>query len=95
MISNEQKKIIIKTLEPFQPMKIGIFGSTARGEQDSDSDIDILFEFSVDYNLLDLGGVYEELKNKLQKEVDLVDYSSLPKNLKQKILAEQHLIYGN
>ena len=95
MISNKQKKIIIEALQPFQPKKIGIFGSTSRGDDHNDSDIDILFEFTVDYNLLDLGGLYEDLKDRLQKDVDLVDYSSIPYDLKQKILNEQHLIYGN
>ncbi|MBD0298587.1 MAG: nucleotidyltransferase domain-containing protein, partial [Flavisolibacter sp.] len=45
MISQEAKQIIQQTLAPFEPKRIGIFGSVVRGEDTSESDLDILVEF--------------------------------------------------
>ena len=45
MISQEQIDIIINTLKPFNPEKIGVFGSYSRGDNGKDSDIDILYQF--------------------------------------------------
>ena len=43
MITKSQQNIIIETLKPFHPKRIGLFGSVARNEETSSSDIDILF----------------------------------------------------
>ncbi|MEO5584159.1 MAG: nucleotidyltransferase family protein [Flavobacteriales bacterium] len=50
---------------------MAVFGSTARGEQRPDSDVDIMVEFdtSKDYDFLDLA---EELQHLLKRKVDLV-----------------------
>lgn len=45
MITDIQKNIIINTLLPYKPTKIGIFGSYARGENTTTSDIDILYDY--------------------------------------------------
>lgn len=42
----KENEIIISFLKKHGAIKIGIFGSTARGEERPDSDIDILVEFS-------------------------------------------------
>ena len=43
MLSKNQLNIIIETLKPYHPKRIGLFGSVARNEENKDSDIDILF----------------------------------------------------
>jgi predicted nucleotidyltransferase len=48
MISESQKKIIINTIMPCHPIRIGIFGSVARGENAENSDIDILYLIKFD-----------------------------------------------
>ncbi len=42
---NQQQINIISTLKPFNPTKVGIFGSFARGENTNESDEDILYTF--------------------------------------------------
>ena len=42
MINELQKNIIISTIMPYNQVRIGIFGSTARGENTENSDIDVL-----------------------------------------------------
>lgn len=59
-----------------QPVKRAwLFGSYARGEEQPASDIDILFvpDYSgKPFTLLTYGGMYEDLKSLLGREVDLV-----------------------
>ncbi|WP_034259312.1 nucleotidyltransferase family protein [Aequorivita capsosiphonis] len=68
----EINKIIIETLLPFDPIQISVFGSYARGEMNDDSDIDILLDVDYNLSLLDLGGAYMDLKEKLNRKIDLV-----------------------
>tara|TARA_R110000744_G_scaffold9421_1_gene30138 strand:+ start:201 stop:488 length:288 start_codon:yes stop_codon:yes gene_type:complete len=94
MVTQKQIDIIISTMKPFNPTKIGIFGSMARGEADGDSDIDILYSFSSRYSLFDLGGLYEELKSKLNREVDLLEFSAIHPKLRDSILSEAKIVYN-
>ena len=94
MITVEQKNIIIETLKPFSPKKIGIFGSFARNENNENSDIDVLYEFNTTIRLFSLIALKEELEQKLNRKVDLVSEKYLNPKLKSKILNELNLIYG-
>ena len=91
MITNEQHKNIIKTLEPYKPSKIGIFGSYARSMSKENSDIDILINTKKDINLLDFVRLEKELSDILGIEVDLVTENSLNKHLKPYI--QNDIIY--
>jgi predicted nucleotidyltransferase len=42
MISKNQKQRIISKLRPYQPERVGIFGSYARGTETAKSDLDLL-----------------------------------------------------
>lgn len=93
MISEMQIDIIINTLKPFNPTKIGIFGSYSRGENNSESDIDILYSFDSKYNLFDLVGLQLELEEKLQIEVDLVEFTAIHPRLEARILHDTKIVY--
>ena len=45
MLSLKEQQIIIDSMKPYQPTKIGVFGSVARGEERKDSDVDIAYSF--------------------------------------------------
>ena len=45
MISKRQQNIIIETLKPFHPKRIGLFGSVLRNDFTEKSDIDIIVDF--------------------------------------------------
>lgn len=81
-------------MKPFNPVKIGIFGSVARNEDTERSDIDILYAFSAKYNLFDLGGLKIKLQEALNKEVDLVEFSAIHPKLKEYILPDVKIVYG-
>lgn len=67
---------------------IRLFGSVARGEDTTDSDIDFLVELEEGRSLLDLGGMLMELREELGAEVDLTNLSSLPPERKAQILQD-------
>ncbi len=55
--------------EEYHLIKIGIFGSIARGEQNEQSDIDLIVEFENDTP--DLFAVKQRLKNEIQSQFNL------------------------
>ena len=65
-----------------------IFGSYARGEQQSASDLDILVEFSQDADLFDLVGLSDFLEQKLSCPVDVVPIGSVREEIKARVLSE-------
>jgi hypothetical protein len=66
----------------------GIFGSYVRGEQETDSDIDLLVEILRPVSLLELTGAEIYLSEALGANVDLVPKRSLREELKEAILSE-------
>ena len=67
---------------------IGVFGSLARGEQGSRSDVDILVEFDEVPGLLQFIRIEEHLRRLLGRKVDLVRKEGLRPELKDHILRE-------
>jgi len=69
--------------------KAGIFGSYARGEQKDTSDIDILIEPTKKMGFFDIIRLENELKKRLNKNVDLLTYASIHNLLRNRILKEE------
>lgn len=87
------KRKIIPILKKHEVIKAGIFGSVARGEAKENSDIDILVEIPKEKSLLDLIRLENELKEKLKRDVDVVEYNSVHPLLKEIIFKEEVRIY--
>jgi hypothetical protein len=92
---NQIKNKIVPLLKKCQVNKAGIFGSFVRGEESSDSDVDILVEFSptADISLLEVAGLKVDLEEALGRKVDLVQYEAIRPELKEYILPEEVRIY--
>lgn len=88
------KKKIIPVLKEHKITRAGIFGSYARNENQSSSDIDILVELASHFSLLDFVRVKIELEERLKRKVDLVEYQAIKPKLKERILSEEVRIYG-
>ncbi len=69
---NEKIKTAATILQKHGASTVKIFGSYARGEENADSDLDILVEFSERKSLLVLVGIEQELEEKLGIKVDLI-----------------------
>lgn len=76
--------------EKYGVTEIGIFGSYVRGEQKSDSDIDILITLTDPprISLLDLVDLQYYLSDLLEMEVDIAVKDNLRKRIGQRILSE-------
>ncbi|MCL2328824.1 MAG: nucleotidyltransferase family protein [Bacteroidetes bacterium] len=95
MINELQKNIIINTILPFNPVQIGVFGSTARGENTEKSDIDILYQLKNSVGLLNLVRIKNSLEEKLNRKVDLVSKKYINQKLKPHIMNDLKIIYSN
>ena len=73
---------------------LSLFGSTARGEETQDSDLDLLVSFSQPVTLLQMVAFERELSTALGVKVDLVTEASLSPYLRKQILKERQLVYA-
>ena len=73
--------------------KVSIFGSYARNEQNPESDLDIIVEFSERKSLLDIVGIEQELSDKLGIKVDLLTEKSISPYIIDRIKKEIIVIY--
>src|SRR3989338_3211549 len=72
----------------------GIFGSYGRGNENENSDIDILVKFKSSKSLLDIIGLEITLSDFLGLRVDLVTEQALCPHIKKEVLKDFRLIYG-
>ena len=93
MLSKNQIKVIIDVLKPYNPKRIGLFGSVARNEETPDSDIDILYDFNTPITLFNLVDIKNKLTEKLKKNIDLVSERAVHPKLKGYIQSDLKIIY--
>ena len=75
-------------------LKAWIFGSFSRGEETSDSDIDILVVLDESQHVgMKFFGMYEDLKALLGRNVDLVTDRSLASFARESVDRDKILIY--
>ena len=72
----------------YKAREIGLFGSFVRGQQDVDSDIDVLVEFEEGADLFDLTGLALYLEESLHRKVDVVPKRALRKEIRESVLRE-------
>lgn len=65
-----------------------VFGSTARGDADGESDIDFLVDLEPGRSLLDLGGLQYDLQEMLGRPVDVVSERGLRERIRPRVLRE-------
>jgi predicted nucleotidyltransferase len=68
--------------------RVRVFGSVARGTDDTQSDIDLLVDLAPDRSLLDLGKFLYEIRLLLGRDVDVVTEKGLKRRIRNRVLAE-------
>ena len=68
--------------------RVRVFGSVARGEDQADSDVDLLFLMKEPLSLMQLGRLEHRLSVLLGVPVDLVPESALRPDLRQQVMSE-------
>ena len=65
--------------------EITLFGSYARGEANSNSDIDFLVVYPKNFTLLKLASLEEELEQEFGKEIDIVSKNAYTRDMNDEI----------
>ena len=81
-----------KSLSLFQRYGVrraSVFGSVATGENQIDSDVDILIEMPEQSSLFDFLALKSDLEDRLACKVDLVEFENIRDRLKPYIMANQ------
>ena len=95
MITQAMTQQIAEYFKTQPVLKAWLFGSYARGEQRPDSDIDILIlpDKSQHFSLFTLSAIYEDLKDLLGCEVDLITDGDLMSFARESADCDKILIY--
>lgn len=67
---------------------IGLFGSYVRGEQNRESDVDVLVRFLEGATLFDFVGLADFLEERFSLDVDIVSERAIRPELREQILKE-------
>ena len=89
----EIKEKISPILRAYGIKKASIFGSVSRGDDNPDSDVDLLIELGRPMDLYAYIDLQDEIEKKLQKKVDIVTNKSLNKFIAPYIIQELKTIY--
>ena len=95
MNAEKMMKLIAEYFKTQPVLKAWIFGSYSRGDQRQDSDVDILIlpDKSQHFSLFTLSAMYEDLKNLLGCEVDLITDGGLMPFARESADRDKILIY--
>lgn len=90
----EIKAIVTPIAQKYGVERIYLFGSYARGEADTNSDIDLRIDKGSLKGMFALCGLYTEIQEALNSKVDVLTTGSLDDNFLHKIQAEEVLLYA-
>jgi predicted nucleotidyltransferase len=87
-ILQSRRAELLALADKYGVKNIRVFGSVARGEEDADSDIDLLVTPLPKTSLFEFMDMEEELQALLGRKIDLVSDGGLSPYLKDRILTE-------
>jgi len=87
-IIDKQREQILAVAAKHGAFNVRVFGSVARGDATSASDVDFLVDLEDGRSLFDVGGLLYDLQNLLHREVDVVTEAGLHWYIKDKVLKE-------
>jgi len=90
------QEALARICDRYQVSELAIFGSGARGQLRSDSDIDLLvvFDDSARIGLVAFGRLRQELSQLFGRPVDLVPKDGLKPALREHVLGESRTLYA-
>ena len=84
----EKREDILRIASKRGASNVRVFGSVARGEADSESDIDLLVDLEPGRSPFDLGGLLMDLQDLLDHKVDVVTERGLRERIRERVLKE-------
>lgn len=79
---------IRKIVESHRARNARVFGSTARGDDQEGSDLDLLIEPTSETTLFHIGAIRHELLELLGVPVDVLTPNALPEKFRAQVIAE-------
>ena len=89
----EIRQIVAPIAARYGVERVYLFGSRARGDNTPESDVDLRVDKGSLKGLFALGGLYEELSEALQTDLDLLTTGSLDEKFLRRIQPEEVLLY--
>jgi predicted nucleotidyltransferase len=90
---DEIRSLAVPIAQRYGVGKLALFGSYARGEQKSDSDIDFLIEKGDIFGLFQFCGFIDDLEQTLETHVDVLTYDSMKNSLIANALNDEVVLY--
>lgn len=84
----EKRDDILQAAAERGAYNVRVFGSVARGEAGSESDLDLLVDLEPNRSLFDLGGLLADLEDLLGCRVDVVTEKGLHWYIRDRVLSE-------
>ncbi|MDX1920896.1 MAG: nucleotidyltransferase domain-containing protein [Candidatus Caenarcaniphilales bacterium] len=84
----QKKPEILALANIYGAYNVRVFGSVSRREATYASDIDLLVDLEESSNLMDLGGLWEELNNLLEHPTEVFTVNTLKPRLRKSILSD-------
>ena len=82
----QYQQLILPVLKRYFIKRAAIFGSFAKGEEDTNSDIDLLIEPEKDFTIFKMLKLEDEISALIKRKVDLVEYSALKPSIRKEVL---------
>ena len=83
-----KRSAILHLAQTYGATNLRIFGSVARGEDTSTSDLDLLIDLEPNRSLFDLGGLAMDLQDLLGCPVDIVTEKGLKQRIRTRVMQE-------
>jgi uncharacterized protein len=84
----EKREEILRIAAKHGARNVRVFGSIARGDDDEQSDIDLLVEFEPGRSLLDHAALWVDLQELLGCKVDVVSEGGIKPRIRDRVLRE-------
>jgi len=85
---HNHRRAILKLAREHGARNVRIFGSAARGDVTTNSDVDVLVEMEEGRSLVDHLALKQDLEDRLGQDVDLVTEASLHPRIRERVLRE-------
>ncbi|MFQ5612748.1 MAG: nucleotidyltransferase family protein [Anaerolineae bacterium] len=84
----EKREEVLQIVASHGARSVWIFGSLARGEADSESDLDLLVKLDPGRSLLDIIAIKQDLEDLLGCDVDVVTEAAISPYIREQVLRE-------
>jgi predicted nucleotidyltransferase len=85
---HQHKTQILALCQKYHASNVRVFGSVARGDNQAESDIDLLIDMPNHISFLRLVALHQELFELLGKKVDIAIERNLPPLIKEQVLRD-------